>query len=291
MKTTLEIIDKAMQQSHKQAIAFSGGADSMILLDIIYTRTPARPPVIFTDSGMEHPDTLPFIDKVCRQYNAPLHIARPKRSPIEQWEKSGWPMLGKLAARLYMQDHKHQGFRLDVSACCRTMKIAPARKLMRDMGIDLHFTGQRGGSDDALRGLRAIKDTAIKYLKADKLHVCNPLQGWTDMMVRRYTEENNLEIHPAKKQGSITIGCLYCGGGAQFTNSGFKILRRQRPEDWKRLMLDWRAGEIILAIKHDKTLADIRSAIKSIGGLEYLVETRPWIFDFLRATPLQGYDK
>ncbi len=291
MKTSIEIIQTALKQSQRQAIAFSGGSDSMVILDIIYKRTPARPPVIFTDSGMEHPATLPFIKKVCRQYNATLHITRPKRTPLEQWQKSGWPMLGKLAARLYMQNHKTQGFKIDVSSCCRNMKIAPARRLMKDLGIDLHFTGQRGGSDDALRGLRAIKDTAIKYLKADKLKVCNPLQGWTDMMVRRYTEDNHLLIHPTKKEGAITIGCLYCGGGAQFTNSGFKILRHIRPDDWRRFMLDWKAGEIILAIKHDRPLAEIREAITRIGGLEYIIETRPHVFDYLRRTPLQGYEK
>ncbi len=80
-------------------------------------------------------------------------------------------------------------------------------------------------------------------------------------------------------------------GGAQFTNSGFKILRHIRPAAWRRFMLDWRAGEIILAIKHDRKLSDIQEAITRIGGLEYLVETRPHVFDYLRQTPLQGYDK
>ena len=32
-------------------------------------------------------------------------------------------------------------------------------------------------------------------------------------------------------------------------------------------------------------------AIEQIGGLDYLAETRPWVFDFLRMTPLEGYDK
>jgi len=275
----------------QKAIAFSGGADSMVLLDIIYKRTDARPSVIFADSQMEHPDTLPFIKMVCRQYGAPLHIARAARTPLEQWQKQGWPMLGKLAARLYMQTHKSRGFKVDVSSCCRNMKIAPARKMMKALGVNLHFTGQRGQSDDALRGLRSIKDGAIKYLKTDKMTVCNPLTGWTDTMVRRYTEENALPVHPSKAAGAVTIGCLYCGGGAQFTNSGFRILRQVKPDAWRRFMVDWKAGEIILAIKHDEPLEKIRRTIDRIGGLEYLAETHPHLFDFLRQTPLEGYHK
>ena len=162
---------------------------------------------------------------------------------------------------------------------------------MKVLGVDLHFTGQRGNIDDSLRGMRAIKDGAITYLKTDRMHVCNPLQGWTDMMIRRYTEQNDLPIHPAKAAGAVTIGCLYCGGGGQFTNSGFRILRHLMPEAWRRFMVAWKAGEIVLAIKHDKPLAEIHRSVERIGGLEYLADSRPWIFDFLRMTHLEGYDK
>jgi 3'-phosphoadenosine 5'-phosphosulfate sulfotransferase (PAPS reductase)/FAD synthetase len=247
--------------------------------------------VIYADSQMEYPETLPFIEAVCRKYGAELHVARANRTPLEQWQRSGFAMLGKLAARKWMQTHKGYGFKIDVSACCRQMKIGPARKAMRDMGIDLHFTGQRGQVDDALRGLRTLKDGAISYLKADKLTVCNPLTGWTDSMIRRYSEENALPVHPAKAAGAVTIGCLYCGGGAQFTNSGFRILRHIMPEEWRRFMVSWGAGEIVLSIKHDQPLSAIRRAVKHLGGLEYLSESRPWIFDFLRETPLEGYQK
>ena len=89
MKTTLEIIKNALETCKKPAVAYSGGADSNVLLHLIYTHTDARPPVIFADSGMEHPDTLPFIETVCRQYGAKLHVARANRTPLEQWTRSG----------------------------------------------------------------------------------------------------------------------------------------------------------------------------------------------------------
>jgi 3'-phosphoadenosine 5'-phosphosulfate sulfotransferase (PAPS reductase)/FAD synthetase len=291
MKTTMEIVNRALDMTTRPAIAYSGGADSTVLLDLIFTRTNARPPVVFADSGMEHPDTRPFIEAVCQRYSAELHVARPTRTPLEQWQKSGWPMLGKLAARKWQQNHRGFGFKLDVSSCCRHMKIGPARRLMKELGVDLHFTGQRGQIDDALRGLRAIKDGAITYLKSDRMSVCNPLLGWTDSMIRRYTKENILPIHPSKTAGAVTIGCLFCGGGAQFTNSGFRILRHLLPDTWRKLMVGMHAGEIVLAVKHDRPLPEIRRAIENLGGLDYLAESRPWIFDFLRQTPMEGYQK
>jgi 3'-phosphoadenosine 5'-phosphosulfate sulfotransferase (PAPS reductase)/FAD synthetase len=263
-------------------------------MDILYRRTPHRPPVVFADDQMSHPQTLPFIRETCERYGAALHIARADRTPLEQWQqKQGWPMLGKLAARLWMQKHKHRnmGFRLDVSSCCRNLKIAPARKLIRSLGFDMQMTGQRGQTDDALRGLRALKDSAMVFVKTDRLWICNPLTGFTDTMIRRYLDQNRLQEHPAKADGAVTIGCMFCGGGAQFTNSGFPILRRQCPDLWKWFMVEAKAGEIILSIKHDTPLDQTREAIERLGGLEAIAKKTPWVFDFLAITPRQGYSR
>lgn len=291
MQTALNIIDRAFADFNSPAIAFSGGSDSMVLLDLIYSRTPHRPPLVFADSQMEYPGTLPFIRRIAKHYGAKLIIARASRTPLEQWTRCGWPMLGKLAAVLWTRKNKGKGFRINVSGCCKKMKIAPARKAIKAAGCDCQFTGQRGGADDALRGLRAIKDGAVKYIKADDLHIVNPLLGWTDLMIRRYHAQNELPQHPAKAKGAITIGCMYCGGGAQFTNSGYRVLRSTNPQAWRRFMVDWKAGEIILALKYETTLEKIQRAIKKLGGLEVLAKEKPYIFDFVRRTPLNGYNK
>jgi 3'-phosphoadenosine 5'-phosphosulfate sulfotransferase (PAPS reductase)/FAD synthetase len=290
MDITKDIINQACRQSQKQALAFSGGGDSMVLLDII-VKMKLKPFIIYADSQMEYPETKPFIIDVCRQYGLSLYIAKADRTPREQWSKQGWPMLGKLAARHWSQNNKDKGFKMDVSSCCRNMKIAPARKLTKRLGAALQFTGQRGAQDDLLRGLREYKDGAIKYVATDKLIICSPLLGWTDTMIRRYTEQNNLPQHPAKAKGAQTIGCMYCGGGAQYDNSGFKILRKTNPEAWRQFIVGWKAGPVIIAIKYNLTLEEATAAIERQGGLEKLSEAAPWIFDYLRETPLKGYDR
>jgi len=293
MKTTLEIINQAMTGSQKACIAFSGGSDSTLLMDIIFKHTDHRPVVIFADSQMEYPETEKFCRKVCRYYGAEFHKAIANRRPQEQWEKSGYPMLGKTAARTWNRRHKNRnfGFKCDVSACCRVMKIAPARKLARKLGCDLQFTGTRGDSDDMLRGLRMIKDGATHYVKADKLTICNPLTGWTDTMGRRYREKNKLQIHPAKKRGAMTIGCVCCGGGSQFTISAYRLLRKTWPEAWWKYIVDSKMGEIILSIKYDSPREYTSQAIKNMGGLGKVAKERPWIFDFTAKKPLPGYEK
>lgn len=291
MHISIEIINHILSHHKNGCIAFSGGMDSMVLLDLVYRHTEYRPPVIFADSGMEYESTQDYVRDVCRKYNAPLHIAEAPNTYLNQWYRYGWPMLGKLAARQWMQRHRNFGYRLDVSTCCRRMKIAPARKLTRELGCTVQLTGQRGQVDDNLRGLRALKDGAVKYVIADNIVIGNPLIGWTDTMIKRYTRRNDLPMHPAKAAGAVTIGCLYCGGGAQYTNSGFKILRATQPEAWRKFMVDDRAGEIVLSIKYDRPLPEVRQAVGELGGLGKLADDRPWIFDYLKVTPIEGYTK
>ncbi len=291
MEITKSIITDAINQSVNPVVSFSGGGDSMVLIDII-TKMGYNLPLVYSDSQMEYPETLPFIEAVADKYKLPLHIGRASRTPLQQWHKSGWPMLGKMAARIWQRKNKDsKDFKLDVSSCCRNMKILPGRRMTKQLGATLQFTGQRGNQDDRLRGMRSIKDGTIKYVKADKLYVCSPLDGWTDTMIRRYTQQNNLPIHPARKQGAQTIGCMYCGGGAQFDNSGFKVLRKTNHDAWWQFMVTWEAGYIVLAIKYDTTEKAMREIVNQIGGLEQIASERPWVFDYLRKVPLAGYSR
>ena len=74
-------------------------------------------------------------------------------------------------------------------------------------------------------------------------------------------------IHPKKAEGAQTIGCMYCGGGAQFDNSGFKILRRTNEKAWQQFIVGWEAGLIILAVKYNLTLSKVKELVDSEGGL------------------------
>lgn len=292
MKTTLDIIARAFSQ-YRPALAYSGGGDSTVLLDIV-TAMGYKPPLVYTDSQMEYHDSLPFVREVADRYGLELHVAKADITPQECWHRHGYPMLGKLAAAIWMQRHRGAadlGFRLNVTGCCRRMKIKPGRDMAKRIGCNAMLTGQRGGQDDRLRGMRAWKDGAICLVKSDAITQVNPMLGWTDLMVGRYTRNHGLPVNPQKAAGALTIGCMYCGGGAQFDNSGFRVLRTTAPEAWRRMVVEYGFGPIILAIKYDRPLAEINAALAKLGGLEKVADTMPHVFDFLRHTPLRGYDR
>jgi len=274
----------------KVALAFSGGRDSMVLLDIVVTAG-FKPICIGAIPQMQYPETAPFVKKTVEAYGLDLRIPRAAIHPLVHWRKTGWPMLGKQAARLWNQAHAEAGFKCNVSECCRTFKIGPCRQLTRNLGCTIQLTGQRGQQDDNLRGMRAVKDGQFFFQKTHKMWIANPLDGWTDEDVWRFHKINNLPEHPARERGARTIGCVFCGGGSQFTNSGYRILRKSWPEAWQTFMVDWRGGLIILALKYNRPIDQIQGAVNHLGGLRLLAEKRPWLFDFTRKCPRKGYQR
>lgn len=279
----------------KSALAFSGGDDSIVLLNLVNRALEMedRPTIIWTNTGMEYPETQLFIEHQAQGYGMDIRIARPARTPLQQFTTTGWPMLGKMAARTWSQTHPTEGFKINCSECCRAMKINPARKLTRNLGARLQFTGQRGAMDDQARGLRAHKDGVQVFQLRGQILIANPLTGWTDADIAGYIKKYDLARHPAKARGAKTIGCLFCGGGSQYSNSGFRVLQQTEPKAWQKFMVTWGAGEIILALKYNTDLETTRAALAIIHPepLAHLAITRPWVFDFTRLNPLKGYLK
>lgn len=306
IRDIITAMDQHTGHGHSVAVAFSGGSDSLVLLDLFYRSRshPAymnnpdcdiqpRPYILWIDTQMEYPETRDFVKRTLRKYNldARLRIAKATRTPQDQWHRTGYPILGKMAARQWMQKYRGMGFAVNVSECCRAMKIQPARKLTRNLGCSLQITGQRGQQDDQVRGLRKLKDGILFYQERDRIWISNPLSGWTDEEIAAYIKLHKLEEHPARAKGAKTIGCMYCGGGSQYTNSGYRVLRFVDAAAWRRLIIDYGIGPIILSIKYKRSLFYINLAIKEMGGLSLLASTRPWVFDFTRKTPLKGYNK
>lgn len=290
LRTACAILDAAISKG-KAVLAYSGGADSTALLHLA-AQAGIKPILVWCDTRMEYPETKAFVESQAKRYGFKLAIAQANREPTDQWRRCGWPMLGKMAARFWTTTHRDAGFTLNVTECCRQMKIKPARDLTRNLGCSVQITGQRGKADDRVRGMRTVLDGMVGRQNRDRMWIANPLTGWTDDDVAGYSAEHNLPEHPAKVRGARTIGCVYCGGGSQFENSGYRILRRSWPEAWMKFMVDWCGGLIILAIKYKARLEDVQAAVREgWRSLDNLAECRPWVFDYTRLNPLAGYAK
>ena len=291
MKKTKEIIKKVFDK-YEPAIAYSGGGDSTVLLDIVVNMG-YKPLLIWTDTQQEYPEIKKFVKQVTQFYNLELKIAKSVLTPLEVWGKYGYSFLGKMPGRDWTRNHKGKnfGFKCDASTCCRKLKIAPGRKLLKELGLNCFITGQKGSSDDFIRKMRAEKDNIIQFVKSDKIYVANPLTGWTDLMIKRYIKNHNLPVADIKKEMGMSTGCMYCGGGMKFYDSPFRALRMHRFKEWHKVVIEWELGYIVLSIKYDKPLSLIKKVVTNLGGLESLAKRKPYIFDFLLEKPLVNYSK
>jgi 3'-phosphoadenosine 5'-phosphosulfate sulfotransferase (PAPS reductase)/FAD synthetase len=289
MKQTIDTINEACRDHGPGYLAFSGGTDSAVLVDLVYTRTEHRPPLVYVDAQNDYPGTLEHVRAVAARYHAEIHTIRSQKPILTQWNRTGWPMLGKLRGREWMQRNHHLGFKIDCSSCCAAMKTNPARQYAKHNGWRLAITGQRGEQDDTLRGMRTFKDGAITWNKTARIWTANPLTGWTACMINRYIKAHNVPQHPARSAGAVTIGCIWCGGGSQFSASCYRILRQTAPDLWHRFVVDLAGGEIILAVKYRAPLKTVRAALAAMGGLRTVANERPWVFDFTEMPPRQNY--
>ena len=182
-------------------VAFSGGKDSTVLLDLVKKTLPVKSfAVVFGDTEMEFPDTykaIEFTKSLCESEGIPFYIARSHFEPVKSWHMFGPP------SRM-------------LRWCCSVHKNAPQVLMLREILGRKNYTGF------AFVGVRAEESAARSKYKFLNLgeelngqYSHNSILNWTSAEVWLYIFSNNLFINEAYKKGMGRAGCLLCpmGGG------------------------------------------------------------------------------
>ena len=198
--TTVKLIVREYEKFKKRLdvfeVAFSGGKDSAVLLDLTRKALPKGSfVVIFGDTGMEFPDTYKVVEdarKQCEEEGIPFYTARSHFEPEESWKLFGPP------ARV-------------LRWCCSVHKSTPQSVKMREITgkndyIGLDFVGVRAHESIA----RSKYDFENFGKKQKGQYSYNPILEWTSAEVWLYMYANNVIINEAYKKGNSRAGCLYC---------------------------------------------------------------------------------
>lgn len=197
----------SVYEKHKDAldlfhVAFSGGKDSCVLLDMVKSVLPHDSfVVVFGDTGMEFPDTYEVIDKVeaqCREDGIKFYRAASHISPNESWDLFAPP------SRV-------------LRWCCSVHKSTPQTLLLRqitgkDNYVGLDFVGVR-----AQESIARSEYEYENYGKKQKgQHSHNSILEWTSAEIWLYIYSRGVIINNAYKKGNGRAGCLFCpmSGGA-----------------------------------------------------------------------------
>lgn len=177
-------------------VAFSGGKDSVVALDVVQRALPHNAfKVLFGDTGMEFTDTYSVVDKVkklCKEKGISFYRAHSRFTPEQTWEYFGPPSTTN-------------------RWCCSVHKTSPQIILLRELTGKYNFTGMAYTGVRAAESLtRSEYDHISEGEKHQGQYSCHPIIEWNSAELFLYIYSNGLVINEAYIKGNARAGCLVC---------------------------------------------------------------------------------
>jgi len=201
MKKVFDIYKRYKKKLDCFHVAFSGGKDSIVMLDLVMKSLPKSSfVVVFGDTGMEFPDTYVTVDEIeqqCRNAEILFYRAESHFNPNDSWRLFGPPSR-------------------TLRWCCYVHKSAPQTLKLREVLGKVDYTGMDFVGVRVHESTSRFDYTFENYGEKQKGQFShNPILDWTSAEVWIYTFAENLVINRAYKLGNPRAGCLFCpmGGG------------------------------------------------------------------------------
>lgn len=197
-KTAIEFIRKVHEDyapsGRKFVVAFSGGKDSLVLLDLVAKALrPDEFVVIFSNTGMELSATIDAVEKAKARYEKlRFYEAASHMTPNKTWDAFGPP-----------------GRRL--RWCCSVHKSVPTILKLREITGDYNakavvFEGVRREESATREGYDYIRD-GVKNI--NQVNV-SPILEWGTAEIYLYLLKNGIFLNDVYRLGLFRVGCMVC---------------------------------------------------------------------------------
>ena len=182
--TALERVQWALENLEgTHVVSSSFGIQAALMLHLV---TQAKPdiPVILTDTGYLFPETYRFIDELSHKLTLNLQVFRSHQGP--NWQEAQY---GKLWEQGIEGIEKYN----------KLNKVEPMRRALDELEAGTWFSGLRREQSQSRANLPilSLQNGVFKFL---------PVIDWTNKDVHYYLEKHNLQYHPLREQGYLSIG-------------------------------------------------------------------------------------
>jgi phosphoadenosine phosphosulfate reductase len=197
------------------ALAFSGGKDSIVLLDLCRPYR-EKMTVVWVDTGFAFPHIREHILAATRGFR----FCVIKHDVVARWFKEGLP------TELLPIDHwngastKPKSPRLQSWKSCCWQRIAGNADLLVAKGFNCLLTGQRKGDGH----------TAAKFQQVGRLFIPAPLWDWGDIHIQEYLKFRDLKLADHADKASSSMECWICP--AALTKNRINFIKAFYPDNW-----------------------------------------------------------
>lgn len=233
INTIRGIISKKEYKNLPVYVSFSGGKDSLVVLDLARSSLKQRElKAFFLNTGIEFPETVEFVRNFCREREISLIEANAGSTFWEQVGKFGPPAK-------------------DFRWCCKVCKLASAG----DFDTQKEASSRKGNIDVAynsdvayltIDGKRKHESFSRARIAASETNPFVPAQlnifpirDWKAIEVWLYIHWRQLSYNPLYELGFERVGCWLCPSALAAEYARVKDLHPEMYAKWNAFLLEW----------------------------------------------------
>ena len=244
--------------------SFSGGKDSLVLLNLVWKKYP-NVKCVFVNTGLQYPEVVDFVKRF------DVKILRPDIPFNKVIDKYGYPVISKQVSltlrklrtqnlsekfrnKLLYGDEKGTAGKLPEKwkfllnapfkiseQCCDVMKKRPFKKFEKKTGLH-PFIGTMA-SDSRNREITYLKKGCNSFDDGKS----QPISFWKTVDIWKYIKKEELKYCKIYDMGVKNTGCMFCMFGILYDgcNNRFQCMQRTHPQQYKYCMEKLRIKEVL----------------------------------------------